>query len=271
MKNIKNNTNSNNFTLIELLVVIAIIAILASILMPALSSARVRANAISCTNNLKSLAGATLQYGDDNGGFAPNAHTIQNNSVVEVSNVVAKFGFGPVYRERAKNTLVPYINGKIVDKESECVSHDVTKVALCPAGRRDTSDKITVDADWNAPNGSYAWNSYLTSLNSKAIRGDWNGKRWHNLKSVQAPAARLLVADTGLNTDFTTLPQIGETRCTTIFNYFHLSARHSGYANIAYVDGHADRKSIGELAHGNDSYNDSIGNGKDNNKLWHDQ
>jgi prepilin-type N-terminal cleavage/methylation domain-containing protein len=59
------------FTLIELLAVIAIIAILASMLLPALNSARDKAKAIHCVSNLKQLGIAMNNYVIDYNDWAP--------------------------------------------------------------------------------------------------------------------------------------------------------------------------------------------------------
>lgn len=75
-KPLRGNDGSEGFTLIELLVVVAIIAILAAMLLPALSKAKVRAQATGCMSNYRQLQFCWLMYLQDfNDSLPANAST----------------------------------------------------------------------------------------------------------------------------------------------------------------------------------------------------
>jgi len=69
------------FSLIELLVVIGIIGILSSLLMPALSRAKGKANDTKCISNLRQIGIALSIYADENQGRLPYAERQPSNPV----------------------------------------------------------------------------------------------------------------------------------------------------------------------------------------------
>jgi prepilin-type N-terminal cleavage/methylation domain-containing protein/prepilin-type processing-associated H-X9-DG protein len=134
---------ASGFTLIELLVVIVIIATLAGLLVPALTAAKAKANAIRCINHLRQQGIAVRLHADENQGRLPRAR----------SSAPAE-SLGPGALPGIDQVLAPQLRG-------------VREVFECPADK---------DGLFVRDGSSYEWNSSLNGRMLVRVGEDSPGK-----------------------------------------------------------------------------------------------
>ena len=115
--------------------VIAIIAILAGLLLPALSKAKLKAQAIMCMNNTKQMMVATHMYTGDNREWYPGAF---HGSLAQTPQVDAPKGPWVVgwltWDTRADNTNILYLIDRRYSKLAIYFANN-RNVFKCPADK----------------------------------------------------------------------------------------------------------------------------------------
>jgi len=191
MKAVMKKGKSFGFTLIELLVVIAIIAILASLLLPALASAKEKGKQAYCMNSLKQLSLAMTMYEDDNDGYLHHLSVESNNGTQY--NVAPNHGMWYTNpRMKAARKMITDPNAPLAYWGVAYIKYagGNTRLWRCPSAK--TSD------EWRESGFNYGAEFWLDSsygINGQFFNFDSNGKRRPNGYSPIPPRKRADLID----------------------------------------------------------------------------
>lgn len=220
------------FTLVELLVTIAVIAILASLLMPALNSARNKAQAIQCISNIHNINTALISYVDSCDGFVPGVDENDNDP----GGSGKKMGWSSLllYEGHIKNGKELTCPGAL-SQDCYCIQY------ACTMTTRKAQSYLKSNGNlWHMAYSGYGMNYFVQGERSLYPARTYPRVR---LSGIRQPSRKLAVADTRGNDiggkpsgSYSLAPASssgGVAAGGTLFNW------HRNIANVLFFDGHA--------------------------------
>jgi prepilin-type N-terminal cleavage/methylation domain-containing protein len=230
------------FTLIELLVVIGIIAILASLLLPALTKGKQKAQGLACSNNIRQLSLGCAMYAHDN-----NGNLVASWPLGSGSNPVNPYSWCPGWGSTAAQDLT---YGPA--PEFSCTNTYALKqgkiwqyvnspgVYRCPTDQRNVNGAPVVR--------SFSMNSWMNGRssgdptgNSTSVTPDQDGTLTYTLfrkeNQLLKPSDLWLLIDEDESTINDSMFMVSMQPLNGIWD--RPTVRHGNAYEISYVDGHA--------------------------------